>query len=129
MTIDIFEMRRRVTETDIARLVDGFYDRVREHPTLAPVFDARVENEDWPEHLAKMKRFWSTVLLGTGRYRGNPMTAHESIPGVSRAHFADWLSLFEDVVHDVFATEVAAAIVQRAHRMGDSLMANLRLAD
>jgi hemoglobin len=34
----------------IAALVDRFYDRIRVHPTLGPVFNAAVH--DWPEHNA-----------------------------------------------------------------------------
>lgn len=127
VTMDIFEMRRRVTEADVAALVDRFYDRVRETPSLAPVFDARIEAGAWPEHLSKMRAFWSTVLLGSGRYRGNPMTTHQAIADITREHFADWLGLFEVVVGELFAEDVARAIVQRARRMGDSLTASLRL--
>lgn len=125
--MDVFEMRRLVTDADVSALVERFYDRVRENPSLAPVFDARIEATAWPGHLTKMKDFWSTVLLGTGRYRGNPMTAHQSIPAVTREHFEDWLALFEDVVGEQFAENVAHAILQRARRMGDSLMASLSL--
>ena len=125
--MDVFEMRRRVTEADVSVLVERFYDRVRENPSLAPVFDARIEPRAWPGHLTKMKDFWSTVLLGTGRYRGNPMTAHQSVPGVTREHFGGWLALFEDVVGELFAEDVARAILQRARRMGERLMASLSL--
>ena len=127
MTMDVFEMRRRVSVDDIALLVERFYGRVQDDALLGPVFGARIEKHAWPRHLATMRDFWSTVLLGTGTYRGNPMSAHWSIPDIDRAHFTRWLGLFETVAREVFDGDVADAIVQRAHRMRDSLTASLRL--
>jgi hemoglobin len=125
MTMDVFEMRRRVTEDDVAQLVGWFYDRVRDDAQLGPVFGSRIEAQGWPRHLARMRDFWSTVLLGAGRYRGNPMAAHQSIPGIERVHFTRWLNVFEAVVRDVLSQEVAEAILHRAHRMGERLTASL----
>jgi len=120
-------MRQRVTERDVSALVERFYDRVRDDALLGPVFDAQVEAAAWPVHLARMKAFWSTVLLGTGKYRGDPITAHQAVPGIQRGHFERWLALFEEVAREVVAREVADAILRRAHRMGDRLTSSLRL--
>jgi hemoglobin len=125
--MDVLEMRRRVNEGDVSTLVERFYELAQGDPVLGPVFASRIADDAWPQHLAKMKAFWSTVLLGTAKYRGDPMTAHRLIAGIHREHFARWLALFEEILHDVFATDVAGAIVQRARRMGDSLIASLRL--
>ena len=57
----------------VADLVETFYGRVRRDALLAPVF-ARVE--DWDGHLAKLRAFWSSVVLMSGRYHGQPMQAH-----------------------------------------------------
>lgn len=125
--MDVFEMRRRVTEDDVATLVTQFYERVRDDGQLGPVFDAQIEATAWPSHLARMRDFWSTILLGTGRYHGNPMAKHQSVPGIERTHFTNWLALFEVVAREIFADDVADAILQRAHRMGDRLTASLSL--
>ena len=127
MKMDVFEMRREVSEDDVSILVERFYDRVRDDARLGSVFDAQIEAHAWPQHLARMRDFWSTVLLGTGRYRGNPMAAHQSIPGIEGSDFAHWLELFEVVVRETFSQDVADAILQRAHRMGASLTAALGL--
>ena len=42
------EPRIEVTPEDIARVVARFYERVRAHPGLGPVFARHVT--DWPEH-------------------------------------------------------------------------------
>ncbi|MDJ0930191.1 hypothetical protein [Breoghania sp.] len=39
-----------------------------------PILAGRVE--DWDPHLARMKRFWASVLLKTGEYKGKPVPAH-----------------------------------------------------
>ena len=35
-----------------------------------------LRSHDWPHHLAKLQAFWSSVLLTSGRYKGQPMVAH-----------------------------------------------------
>ena len=67
-----------LTEADIARLVDRFYEQVRVHPTLGPVFNPAVE--DWDAHKATLVDFWSSIELKTGRYRGQPMALHRPHP-------------------------------------------------
>ena len=47
-----------ITDSFIPLLVDTFYGRVRTHAQLGPVFEARLAGR-WPEHMEKMKRFWS----------------------------------------------------------------------
>ena len=41
---------------------------------LGPIFNNAIA--DWPEHLEKLTAFWSSVMLTSGRYKGNPMAAH-----------------------------------------------------
>ena len=57
-----------VTESAIALLIDRFYAAVRCDAVLGPVFEAAIEEAEWPEHLATMRRFWSSVMLTSGRY-------------------------------------------------------------
>ena len=74
---------------DIKLLVDTFYERIREHEMLAPVFNERIQDK-WPEHLDKMYRFWQTVLLGDHTYFGSPFPPHAKLP-VDETHFNQWL--------------------------------------
>ena len=82
-----------IDEAMIRRLVHAFYARVRADALLAPVFEARVAEADWPAHLERMCAFWSSVALMTGRYHGRPMQAHAPLP-VQAGHFDRWLELF-----------------------------------
>jgi truncated hemoglobin YjbI len=80
---DEISERTGITEALIAELVDTFYGRVRLDPMLAPAF-ARVG--DWDAHLAKLRAFWSSVTLMSGRYHGQPMQAHFPL-SIELAHF------------------------------------------
>jgi hemoglobin len=62
-----------ITETTIRVLVDAFYARLRRDPTLGPIFTNAIAEGAWPAHLEKMYAFWSSVMLTSGRYKGNPV--------------------------------------------------------
>lgn len=62
-----------ITEQEIALLIDRFYAKVRVDPEIGSIVNDAVQN--WEAHLALLKDFWSTVLLATGRYKGNPLLA------------------------------------------------------
>lgn len=103
------ELHADVTEENIALMVERFYSSVRQHPTLGPIFNQRLEGR-WDTHLSQMKDFWSSVLLRSGRYQGFPLGAHFEVPGIERAHFGDWLGLFEETLQSIYQQDVAEAI-------------------
>jgi hemoglobin len=106
----------RITEQEIRELVYAFYGRVREDACLGPVFEGRLEGR-WEPHLEKMCDFWSSVLLATGRFSGNPVEAHLRVPGISSEHFDRWIELFHRTAHDVLEPHHAADVAGRAARM------------
>ena len=109
------------TEIQIEDLVTTFYARIRVHPTLGPIFE-RVIGSDWTAHLKLMCDFWSSVMLTTGRYKGRPIPAHVKIPGIEPQHFAQWLALFEQTAQERFTPDLAAAFVEKARRIAESLI-------
>ena len=113
-------------EDALARLVDRFYDRVRADGLLGPVFNAAVH--DWPEHKRLLTRFWSSVALRAGGYRGNPMAVHRALEGVRGDHFVRWLALWKDTTADTLAPEHAARMQDYADRIGESLQLGMGLA-
>ena len=110
-----------ITEASIAILIDRFYEAVRRDPELAAVFEAAIAQDEWPEHLATMRRFWSSVMLTSGRYSGNPVAVHRAVRGLERRMFARWLALFEATATELFAAEHAAIFVDKARRIASSL--------
>ncbi len=109
-----------VDEPRIRTMVETFYARVREDPELGPIFDARLSGR-WPAHLDKMVDFWTSALLGAGRYAGNPRAAHAQIPNIDRRHFDRWLRLFEGTVTELFDPTTAGRIQARAQAMANAL--------
>lgn len=109
-----------ITEDDIARLVPAFYSRIREDAVLGPIFDGAIA--DWPHHLEKLKAFWSSVMLTSGRYKGQPMAAHVRHSGdMTPENFARWLDLWRTTSEEVLAPEAAAAFQEKAGRIAESL--------
>ncbi|MEA2739414.1 MAG: hemoglobin [Acetobacteraceae bacterium] len=110
-----------VTEEAITLLIDRFYAAVRQEPVLGPVFESAICPEAWPEHLATMRRFWSSVTLASGRYSGNPVAVHRAVPDLQRPMFARWLDLFEKTVRELFVPDVARQFMAKAQRIAASL--------
>ena len=113
-----------LTHDDIERLVDRFYDRVRADAMLGPVFNAAID--DWPEHKRTLVDFWSSIALGSKRYRGNPMAAHRPHP-IREEHFGHWLDLWRETAEAELPAEHAAVFVQHASRIAQSLQFGLGL--
>jgi hemoglobin len=109
-----------VSEDGIRQLVDAFYVRVRADPELAPIF-ARAIPGDWQPHLSKMYAFWSSVMLTTGRYKGNPFAKHLIIPDMKPALFERWLALFEATCREQFDNATGEAFRIKAERIAESL--------
>ncbi len=118
-----------VTEGDIERLLAAFYGRVRADEELGPIFAAAVgtTDEDWAPHLARLRDFWSQVMLRqTGRYRGNPYQAHlRLLPELRPEMFERWLSLFDAACAETQSPEAAAAFRERAGAIARSLRMGL----
>ena len=104
-----------ITEEGIRRVVFAFYARVREDAVLGPVFQQRLEGR-WGPHLEKMCDFWSTVLLGTRRFTGDPMGAHVGLPGIDPIHFERWMELFRSTTARELPEHQAADMTGRAAR-------------
>jgi hemoglobin len=114
-----------ITEEAIVRLVDAFYAKVRRDPLLGPVFERAIAPDEWPVHLAKMYDFWSSVMLTTGRYKGNPLAVHIKVDGLEQELFAHWLALFRATAEELFPPEIAALFREKSERIAESLKLGL----
>lgn len=114
-----------IDEAFVGRLVDTFYARVLAHPDLGPVFDARLSGR-WPEHMEKMKSFWSAVAFRTGAYGGKPVQAHTGVANMTPDLFPKWLDLFSATLDDIAPTlEAKAWFMATAERIARSLTLSL----
>lgn len=110
-----------IDQAGIDRLMETFYGRIARHPTLGPVFGARLDGR-WDDHLAKMKRFWSAIAFKNGAYGGKPVQAHMGISGMEERLFADWLALFGETLSDLFDDPQARVwFMTTAERIAKSL--------
>jgi hemoglobin len=106
---------------DIIQLVNAFYSKVRDEPSLGHVFD-EVARVNWETHLPKLYDFWDTVLFRAGTFRGNPIAAHAKLlaeTNLSWPLFERWLALFRATVDELFAGENAGHIVRCAEDMAN----------
>ena len=113
-----------MTEDILGQLVDRFYAKVRGDAIIGPLFNSAVS--DWPEHLEKLTAFWSSVMLTSGRYKGNPMAAHlRHAKQIEPAMFERWLGLWRETARELLEDESAAAIIAKAERIAESLQLGL----
>jgi hemoglobin len=114
-----------LSEERIGQVVEAFYGKVRRDPALGPVFAAAIPEEAWPEHLAIIRDFWSSVMLKTGRYSRNPFSAHLRVRGIRPELFERWLALWRETCREVVEPDAAEALYAKAVTIADSLKAGL----
>ncbi len=110
-----------VTRDEIERVVKSFYELVRQHPGLGPVFAAHVT--DWPTHERKIVAFWANSILHERGYDGNPVQVHRDAGNVRPGMFDPWLALFDLTLREELRPEQAEAWSALAHKIGRSLRA------
>lgn len=114
------EGRSGMDDAGLERLVALFYARVREDAELGPIFNGAIS--DWPGHMEKLAAFWSSVMLTSGRYKGNPMAAHlKHRDSISPELFERWLAIWNRTTKELMSPAVAAAFQAKAARIAESL--------
>lgn len=109
-----------IDEEGLNRLVAVFYARVRDDPELGLIFNDAIA--DWPAHLEKLVAFWSSVMLTSGRYKGNPVAAHLLHKSrLTPALFERWLALWKQTTAEIMSPAAAAALQAKAGRIAESL--------
>ena len=108
-----------VDEAMIEGLVRRFYGRVRADPELGPIFES-VIGDDWEPHLRIMMEFWSSLMLRSGRYSGQPLRKHLALKQVRPEHFDRWLALFRETCAEIGNERVGAAFIDKAERIAES---------
>lgn len=116
------ELSTIIDEAALDALVRRFYAKVRLDPLIGPVFNSAIQ--DWKPHLERLTAFWSSVMLTSGRYHGNPMAAHFKHP-ITSPMFDRWLALWAETVDEQFAGAAADMLKQKAELIGQSLKLGL----
>ncbi|MCB1357712.1 MAG: group III truncated hemoglobin [Maritimibacter sp.] len=113
-----------ITPEDIDRLVAVFYQRIRAHPMLGPVFARAIAPRDGPEwrvHEARIAAFWRNAIGIDRSYDGSPMQVHVANPEVMPGMFSAWLDLFGATAREQLTPAQAESILALATRIGASL--------
>ncbi|MCR9082165.1 MAG: group III truncated hemoglobin [Cyclobacteriaceae bacterium] len=121
------ELRKEIeNRKDVDFLVRRFYEKVRKHEQLGPVFNHVVT--DWDHHLVHLSDFWEMILLNTGPGKGkfNPAQVHREVDAkvdyqVDQVHFGNWLELWFQTIDRYFIGEQANFAKEHARRMAHML--------
>ena len=108
-----------IDEALIDAMVETFYGKIRNDAQLGQIFNTRI-GDRWPQHLAKMKDFWSSLMLTSGRYKGRPMPVHVQMSEVKPEDFTRWLELFRVTAHEVCEKDIAELFIERAQKVAES---------
>lgn len=111
------EQSTGLDDARINRIIRAFYERAQQDPEIGPKFAGVT---DWEAHFARITDFWSSVMLGTGRYNGRPLPLHMPL-GLRSAHFARWLTLFEETACEHVSAATVALLMDKARRIASSM--------
>jgi hemoglobin len=109
-----------ITEATITMLMNRFYG-VRRELALGAIFVDAVAEYAWAAHLENMYAFWSSVMLTSSGCKGNLVSTHRIVAGVTRPLFGDWLDLFEATAAECFVLTIADRFAHAERRIADSL--------
>lgn len=110
---------RQLTEATISQVLHKFYDRIRRDPELQRPFAVV---QDWNEHIARLTDFWSSLMLTTGRYKGNPLSMHLiHSKTIKPEMFGRWLELWRLTTDEILAPSLAGEMQAKAARVASRL--------
>jgi hemoglobin len=116
-----------ITDESITRLVHDFYSKVRADKYLGSIFAAAIGDDDskWEPHLQRMVDFWSSIMLTSGCYHGNPFQKHKDLPPFDISLFDRWLELFAETAGELYNQENADRFIEKSRRIAESLKLGL----
>ena len=109
-------------QATVERMVRLFYERALANEVLGPIFRGAIH--DWETHIATVRDFWSGVLHGTDRYKGNAFAPHAKLRFEPEA-FDHWLAVFESAARDALSHEDAEKAMRIARHMAESFKVGL----
>jgi hemoglobin len=104
-------------QATVERMVRLFYERALANEMLGPIFRGAIH--DWEGHMAIVRDFWSGVLYGTDRYKGNAFAPHMKLRFEPEA-FDHWLPVFESAARDALGPQDAEKAIRVARHMAES---------
>ena len=97
----------------------NFRVSVRADDMIGPLFNDAIH--DWPDHLGRLAAFWSSLMLGSGRYKGMPMAAHlRHRDRITPAMFDRWLALWREATEAEMPPAAARSMQAKAGRIAEN---------
>lgn len=112
--------RRVGGNAGLLKLLRHFYADVRQHRTIGPIFNQRIN--DWPTHIAKISEFWSRATGGPSNYSGAMPAKHMELR-LAGEHFEAWLDLWDYNCQRHLPAAEAREMSELAHNIGARLHA------
>ena len=114
-------MQDILNQADVKLLIDTFYDKVKQDKTIGFIFNDII-GAHWDHHLPIMYKFWDMVLLSKPGYEGYPTKTHTDIDKripLQKAHFDQWIFLWNQTTDSLFKGNVANQAKEKAKLMAD----------
>lgn len=109
----------KLEESQILPVLERFYEKVRRDPLLGPVFAVVA---DWSEHLQRLTEFWSSLMLTSGKYKGNPVAIHLiHAERIRPEMFTRWLAIWRETTEEMLPSAVATEMQTKAGRIASRL--------
>lgn len=122
-------MKKQIeNRTDVAFLVNHFYDKIRADREIGFYFNEMIT--DWDAHLEKLTDFWETNLFGVRKYKGNPHAVHNEVDAhfdekITVNEFGIWLNHWFQTIDEHFEGENADTLKRRARKMSTFLFMSM----
>lgn len=119
----------QLDKKNINKLVITFYTRVLKDEKLAPFFIEHLgpdmNSQTWETHMDLLTDFWTTLVTGSGDYRGFPFPPHAQMSGLDREAFETWIKLFFESVDKIFTEDIAMKFKEKSSIIASNFMRNL----
>ncbi len=116
------------TVADVERLVTFFYARAMQDEHIGLFFTEAVPL-NLEEHLPKIVKFWTSILLDTNDYKDNPMLKHVALSqkmNINKSHMSRWLSLWKGSIDKLYNGPKADLAKSRAEQIGILMLRKIR---
>ncbi|WP_218836944.1 group III truncated hemoglobin [Hydrotalea sp. AMD] len=110
--------------TDLMLLMKTFYAKALKDDVIQHYFNEIVQL-NMEKHLPVIVDFWESVLFETPVYKGNAVAVHQHLHELApftKAHFNQWLLLFNQTTDQLFSGNMAKKIKQRAQSIATIIL-------
>lgn len=109
---------------EVQLLVESFYQKVLKDELIS-IYFTEVVQLDWDVHIPRLVDFWESILLGTQRFDGNPISPHIELHkkrALKQEHFDRWLELWISNIDQHFEGPAAEEAKRRAKLMAPLML-------